>query len=245
VLKEAFGCAVLWEEAVRNVCDAVKPPRVPFREVEPLADDELAKLLQAVRGYNLEGPVWLAALTGLRRGEILGLSWSDVDLEAGALKVRRTLQQSAKGEVYFKDPKSVASRRQIGLPALAVEVLQTQKARQAAKKLLAGKAYRDDLDLVFAQGDGRPWKPDTFGRTFALFLKRRKMRKVNFHSLRHGFASALARQGVHPRVAQKLLGHSDPRLTMAIYSHSAPDLERAAVDRVANAVEVSLNKRVL
>jgi integrase len=216
-----------------------------MREVEPLNDEDLAKLLQASRGNNLEGPVWLAALTGLRRGEILGLSWIDVDLETRSLAVRRTLQQGAKGETYFKEPKSVASRRQIALPPLAVDLLQTQKARQATKKLAARKAYREDLDLVFAQPDGSPWKPDTFSRTFALFLKRHKMRQITFHTLRHGFASALARQGVHPRVAQRLLGHSDPRLTMAIYSHSAPDLERTAVDRVANAVEASLNKRII
>src|SRR5579864_7175375 len=219
VLKEALGCAVRWGMVVRNVCDAVEPPKVPFREVEPLTDVDLAKLLQAVRGNNLEGPIWLAATTGLRRGEILGLSWSDVDLESGSITVRRTLQQGAKGETYFKEPKSVASRRKMALSPIAVERLRSQKARQAEGKMASRKTYREDLDLVFAQADGSPWKPDTFSRTFSLFLSRHKMRQITFHALRHGFATALARQGVHPRVAQRLLGHSDPRITMAIYSH--------------------------
>jgi integrase len=132
---------------VRNVCDAVEPPRLEFREVEPLCEDDLAKLLEAVRGNNLEGPVWLAALTGLRRGEILGLGWNDVDLEAGSLTVRRTLQQGSKGETYFKEPKSAASRRQMALPPMAIELLRGQSAKQAAKKLSARKIYREDLNL--------------------------------------------------------------------------------------------------
>jgi integrase len=210
--------------------------------VRPLDDTLLAVLLDAVRGSRLEGPVWLASLTGTRRGEILGLRWRCVNIDEGYLDVSQTLQQTSKGEIFFKEPKSAAGRRRIALPALAIDLLRRQHALQAADKLKVGPSYRDD-DLVFAQLTGQPWKPETFSRTFALFLRRHKLKIINFHSPRHGFATALARQGVHPRIAQQLLGHSDPRLTMAIYSHSAPDLERIAVSKVSDALERSLAER--
>jgi integrase len=239
VLSEALSCALRWGLVARNICHAVERPHMSPRETKLLDDTSLATLLEKVRGSRLEGPVWLAALTGLRRGEILGLRWGCVNVDKQYLEVKTTLQQTSKGEVFFKGPKSVAGRRNISLPTIAIDVLRRQKTLLAADKLKCGPVYQDD-DLVFAQPTGLPWKPETFSRTFALFLGRHKLPRVNFHSLRHGFATALARQGVHPRVAQQLLGHSDPRLTMAIYSHSAPDLERSAVAKVSDAISRAL-----
>jgi len=239
VLSEALSCALRWGLVARNVCHAVERPRMTVREIKPLDNASLATLFDAVRGSRLEGPVWLASLTGLRRGEILGLRWSCVNFDEQYLDVKITLQQTGKGNVFFKGPKSAAGRRRISLPPIAIELLRRQSAMQAADKLKCGPAYQDD-GLVFAQPTGLPWKPETFSRTFTLFLTRHKLQPVSFHSLRHGFATALARQGVHPRVAQQLLGHSDPRLTMAVYSHSAPDLERSAVAKVSDALGLAI-----
>ncbi|MBC5825772.1 MAG: tyrosine-type recombinase/integrase [Candidatus Eremiobacteraeota bacterium] len=240
VLREALGCAVRWGILVRNVCDAVEPPKARDVEVVPPTAEAVATLLESVKGTRLEGPVWLAALTGLRRGEILGLAWSSVDLEAGVLTVRRTLQQSADGQLYFKEPKSASSRRRMELSPMSVDLLRRQKAAQNEDRLKLGPGYKGEL--VFAQADGSPWKPDNFSSAFPQFLERNGLPHIRFHDLRHSFATALARSGVHPRVAQQLLGHSDPRLTMKVYSHSAPDLERSAMTCVGDALQAALTK---
>ena len=166
----------------------------------------------------------------MRRGELLGLHWRDVDLEAGKLAVRWSLQ-TVKGErePVLKAPKSGHSRT-VTLPQAAVAVLSAHRKNQAAEKLLHGKDYQDS-DLVFCEEDGRPWKPNAFTGLWDRF-KRKQGLDIRFHDLRHTYATLMLGEGIHPKVVQEALGHSTIAITMDLYSHVTPNLQGEAAEKL-------------
>lgn len=180
-------------------------------------------------------------MTGLRRGEILGLAWSDVDLEAGRVRVRRSLEQLRAGECAFKEPKTAKSRRVASLPREAVEILRIHRARQNALKLACGGNYNAG-DLVFPEpSTGEAWGPDRFSRTFSRCAKRLGV-NITFHGMRHSFATVALRAGVDLKVVSTMLGHATIGVTANIYQHVADDLQRVAADRVSEAFAAARRK---
>jgi len=164
----------------------------------------------------------------MRQGELLALHWRDVDLEAAALQVRGTLQRT-KGALTVAEPKTAHSRRRVALTNLAIEALRRHRARQAQERLLLGAEWQDH-GLVFCRPNGRPLDGTGMLRTdFYPLLKRAGLPQVRFHDLRHSAATLLLSQGIHPKIVSELLGHTTIRVTMAIYSHVLPDMQRAAV----------------
>jgi integrase len=196
-------------------------------------------LLRRAAGARLHLPVLVAVTSGVRRGELLGLRWSDIDFESGALRVEQAIEETGAG-VRFKTPKTAKSRRRVPLPSLTVEALCHHKIEQDKRRLLAGAAYHAELDLVFTGPDGGPWFPSNFERTWRTFRdKLPDELHVRFHDLRHSHASQLLSQGVHPKVVSERLGHASIGITLDTYSHILPGLQEQAVEAYDQALRAS------
>ena len=187
------------------------------------------------------GPLFaVAATTGLRQGELLGLSWSDVELDGTqpTLTVRRSLARAeGRNKYMLAEPKTAKSRRTIELGSTAARALHRQKARQAADKLAFGPDLWQDVDsLVFTDEVGRPLRPWAVTKTFAAALKRLGLPHVRFHDLRHGAASLMLSQGVPLKLVSEQLGHSSIAITSDVYAHLDRESKRAAADALERAI---------
>ncbi len=235
ILRRALGQAVRWQEARRNVAALVDRPRVQRKEARCLSPAEAQRLLDAARGERLFALYAVALACGLRRGEALALRWSDVDLEAGTLRVARTLSRVRSGNI-FTEPKSPRSRRTVPLPTSCVAELRAHRVRQAEERLQLCGAWQDH-DLVFPSSWGTPMDPRNALRAFTAVAKRAGLHGIGLHTLRHTCASLLLAQGVHPRVVMETLGHSGIAITMDVYSHVMPQQQREAADLMNTALQ--------
>ncbi len=190
-------------------------------------------------------PLWrLAASTGMRRGEVLGLRWRDVDLDAAQLSVRqqvaRIRRKGADGKVEvlwgFGPPKTKAGRRSIALDRVTVAALQARRGAWAAEKVLAGKVY-EDHDLVFCRADGSRLDPDVVSGIFERLVRKSGLPRIRFHDLRHTHATLGLAAHIHPKVMSERLGHSSITITLDLYSHAIPALGADAADKIAAVVD--------
>ena len=234
VLRRALGQAVKWGEARRNVAGLIDSPRVPRREAECLTPEHAQRLLEASRNDRLFALYAVALACGLRRGEALALRWTDVDLDAGHLRVARTLSR-VRGGLVLTEPKSARSRRTVPLPCPCVETLRAHRVRQAEERLIAGSLWQDH-GLVFPSRVGTLLDPRNALRGLQAVSDAAGLGQVKIHTLRHTCASLLLAQGVHPRVVMETLGHSGIAITMDVYSHVMPQQQREAADRMEAAL---------
>jgi integrase len=238
VLRLALGQAERWGLVSRNVAKLADPPRVIRREVRPLDPAQARRFIELIADTRDEAMYLTALAVGLRQGELLGLSWRDIDLEASTLIVRNALQR-VDGRMALVEPKSLTSRRTVVLPALVVGSLRRHRRRQMEERLVAGTRYGvDDWDLIFRTRIGSPMDGPTVNKRFQELLARNDLPRQRFHDLRHACASLLLAQGVAPRVVMETLGHSQISLTMNTYSHVIPALGRAAADRMDDILAV-------
>jgi integrase len=237
VLHKALAQAVRWSLIPRNPTDAVKAPRPTPEEMHPLSAAESRTLLDAAKGDRLEALYVLALTTGMRRGELLGLKWSDVDLENATVSIRRTLTRTDNGKrVALGEPKTKKSRRTICLTPQAVEALRSHLERQLGQIEASGDLY-DDQGLVFTTEVGTPINPSNLRqRSLAPLLKKAGLSHIRFHDLRHTCATLLLSKGVHPKFVQELLGHATIAITLDTYSHVLPGMG----DQTAAAMEDAL-----
>ena len=228
VLRGALRQAAKWDMVTRNVALLVDPPRVKRHEIVPLSTAEARTLLSAAHGDRLEALYVLALTTGMRLGELLGVRWQDIDLEAGILQVRHTLARTANG-LQLTEPKSSRARRRIALTSSAVAALRQHRSQQATERLRLGQIW-EDHNLVFANTIGKPMdRGDVLRRSFWPLLTKADLPHKRFHDLRHTAATLLLMQGVHVKVVSEMLGHSSIGLTLDIYSHVLPDMQQQAV----------------
>jgi integrase len=219
----------------RNVAALARPPRLERREMRALTRTDVGRLVDATADDPL-GPFFaIAVATGLRQGELLGLTWTDVDLEARSLTVRRSLARAHGGGYELAEPKTTRSRRTVMLPALAVDALRRQKARQATERLAAGTAWQDRAGLVFTDPLGGHLAPSAVSHAF-LTVARRLGLPVRLHDLRHTAATLMLAAGVPLKVVSETLGHSSIAITADVYSHVTPDLRREAADAMDRAL---------
>jgi integrase len=238
VLRSALAQALKWGLVPRNVAALVTPPRIPRPEVHVLNPDEARKFLDAAKGSRFESIFVLALTLGMRRGEILGLRWTDVDFETGVLKISQAMQRLAEG-LSITEVKTERSRRVLAIPESVVRALRMRRAQQAQERLLAGIHWKD-TGLVFTAPNGGMLEPITLHRAFKVLLTEAKLpMAVRFHDLRHSAASLLLAQGVHLRAIMELLGHSSISLTANTYSHVQPAMMR----EVANVMEEILKAK--
>ncbi len=237
VLHKALAQAVRWDLITRNPADLVKAPAPSSKEMHPLSAEEARRLLEAARGDRLEAFYVLAVHTGMRRGELLGLKWSDVAPDASTLRVRRTQTREENGKrLALGEPKTKKSRRTVRLTPGAQDALKRHRARQAEEKLAAGSLY-EDRGLVFAGKTGGLIDPSNLRlRSFLSLLERAGLPRITFHDLRHTCASLLFQRNVHPKFVQELLGHASVAITLDTYSHMLPGMGGEATDAMNDAL---------
>lgn len=240
VLSQALRQAVKWQILAKNPCEAVEAPRPVGREMRILDQSQTAALLRAAEGSWLYMPILLAVTTGMRRGEVLGLSWRDVHLDQADLSVTQSLEQTAAG-LALKAPKTPRSRRSISLPALSVEALRRHRTAQNEERLRAGPSYAAH-GLVCCRADGQPLSPRDLTKAFGRLLARLGFGAVRFHDLRHTHISHLLQAGVHPKVASERAGHASVAITLDIYSHVVPGLQVDAASRIDAALRAELDR---
>jgi len=231
VLREALQHAVRLQLIARNPADATEPPRPARHEVSALSQEDAQRLLEAADGTSHGSLVYLAIMTGLRKGELLGLRWQDVDLEGGVLYVRQALQRLGSEGITFRAPKTRGSGRAVALSPATVRRLRQHRQRQLEARLIAGLAYQDN-GLVFATALGTPTDPANLRRAWGRIVKAAGLDGLRFHDLRHAHATLMLQQGVHPKVVSERLGHSGIRITMDTYSHVMPGLQAAAAEQL-------------
>jgi integrase len=176
----------------------------------------------------------LAATTGMRRGELLGLRWIDVDLDAGRVAIRRP-RVVVDHAVYTSEPKTARSRRSIALDSATVAALREHQARQAAERVVIGPGYQDS-GLVFTRPDGSPIHPHLFSDWFKQHVRRAGLPKIRLHDVRHSYASAALAAGIAAKVVSERLGHATIATTMDTYSHVLPGLDERAATTVAQLI---------
>ncbi|MFD9814492.1 tyrosine-type recombinase/integrase [Streptomyces sp. NPDC059080] len=229
VLRTALTAAVREELITRNVASLVEPPRVKQREIHPWSLDETLAFLEAARRDPLYAAFVLAIAMGLRRGELVGLRWSDVDLDNRVLHVRHQTQRR-RGTLYDDDPKSRRSRV-VPMPSLCVAPLRWHRLRQ--RKAFAESGVEWTVGgYVFATKNGRPVEPRNVYRSFTRVAAGADLRVVRLHDARHGCATLLTAAGVAPRVIMEILGHSQISITMDVYTHVVHDTQREAISHM-------------
>lgn len=234
MLHKALGDAVKWGLLSRNASDAVTAPRVSKVEMHVFTMEQAQQFLKALEDEPFEALFVLAILTGARQSELLALTWDDVDLKNGRMQIRRTLMRIHQVGFIVSEPKTNKSRRSVHLNVLAVEALKRHRLRQNELRLKAGANW-DMQNLIFCNSLGRPLEAtNMISRSFLPLLAKAGLPRIRFHDLRHTAASLLLSQGVHPKIVQELLGHSQIGLTMDTYSHVLPTLQEEAVNRLGD-----------
>jgi integrase len=239
VLHRALEQAVRFHLIPFNPASRVDPPKVRQDEITPLDAEQARSLLDAAKGDPLEALYVVSLTCGLRIGEALGLRWTDIDLDAGTLRVSRQLQRKRRmdgkpGKLVFSEPKN-ASRRTVDLPQRALESLRTHRKRQLEERV--GATHYEDSGLVFATGIGTPFDAqNVVNRHFKPLLKRAGLPSIRWHDLRHTYATLLLSRGTHPTYVQKSLGHASVQLTLDRYSHWMPSMGRNTAEGIDEAL---------
>jgi integrase len=224
-----------WGDVVRNVAALVDAPKVVRAEMRALTADEGRRLIEVVQGDRLEAFLVLALSTGMRSGELLGLTWRAVDFDRGAISVLASLQPSPEG-LRLMEVKTNRSRLVIDIEPRVVAALRRHRASQGMERRVAGPEWRDS-DLVFTTTSGAPIDGrDLIRKWFRPLLKRAGLPPIRIHDLRHSYASIALARGVHPKVVQEALGHSTIAVTLDLYSHVVPSLQREAAKEMGEAL---------
>lgn len=231
LLTNTLNAAERQEYITKNPMRAVSPPKKRQREAKFYTPEQLGILLAKAVGTRLELPVYICAYLGLRRGELCGLRWSDVDLGHQTITIENTRTQAGKKEIE-KGTKTASSTRTLSLPETLCDMLKAAKEHQQACRAEYKNAY-DDNDYVVVMEDGRPFRPNYLSELFGKFLEDNDLPKIVLHELRHTFASLSNQAGIPAYNIGKALGHSTPATTQKIYTHLLDQTHTQAVEGVA------------
>jgi integrase len=234
VSSSALKQAVRWGLLAVNPAAGVSPPAVHKPKLTIPTPEEMRTLVDAAAETDYALPVLLAATTGLRRGEVVALTWSAVDFDRTVKVGGVDVPAPA---LYVLDGKTRTARRTVSLPPTTVAALRAHKKAQIERRLLCGVAWQD-LGLVVDRGDGGPVNPDSISHAFADIAESVGLPHVRLHDLRHGFATALLKAGVNIKLVSEALGHSRTAFTMDVYQHVLPGMG----EQVASAIEAALSR---
>jgi integrase len=235
----ALDTAMRWKLLKINPVDACQLPKIQKREAKALTVDQLKAFVEAARENGVYEFVMVAAATGARRGELLALTWSDVDFNSRAMRISKSLEQTREG-LRVKSTKN-EKPREISLPRSVIEVLRNLRSVQAESRRLFGPDYRDDLNLVFGTPEGDFLKPDTLTAKVCLLATKAGLKGASLHTLRHSHGSQLLSNGVPLPAVSKRLGHSSVYVTATVYSHALSKDEIAAADVWDSAVQSKIS----
>jgi integrase len=223
-----------WGYVARNVADAVNPPKGLPAERQVWTPEQLRAFLSHMRDDRLYAAWLLVATTGLRRAELAGLRWVDVDFEAGRVSPRRP-RVVVDYTVVESDAKTPKGRRSLALDPATLAALKAHQARQAEEKTIIGTGYRDS-GLVFTMPDGSPIHPQRISAWFLQHTRAAGLPRIRLHDVRHSYATAALAAGVPPKVISQRLGHATIAITMDTYSHVIPGLDEQAAQTVARLI---------
>lgn len=231
VLHRALTMAVKWGYVPRNVCTAVDPPKVQKREMHPPTPEEVSKLLAHARtAEDRYFALWqLAAFTGARQGELLGLQWDDIDFSAGVLRIRRSLQSAKGGVPVYGEPKTAKSRRTVPLVPEMAASLRAHRAQQDKERGQMGASWKD-CGLVFTSIVGTPLDGVNVLKRFKAALKAAGVRQVRFHDLRHGAITMMLGAGLPVTTVSEMVGHHSAAMTLGVYGHVLPGSKQLAAE---------------
>ncbi len=233
VLNRAMRDAVRWGLIATNpIADARKPIKHKT-EMKAWQPDELGRFINATKSDRQSGTWHLLATTGLRRGEILGLQWDDIDLEKKTLTVRRTRVKIG-AKVYHETPKSNAGLRTISLDNTTINALKQQKAKQSQEKLAMGGRWLDQEGHLVTEPDGSLTDPHRLSQRFRALLKKYDLTPIRLHDVRHSYVVASRRAGVDVKTVSQRIGHADVNVTLTVYDHVFHEDDVQAADNTAN-----------
>ena len=244
VLSSLLNTAVIWQVIPSNPCERVKPPKITAKESRYLNEYETADLLAALEDEptQYKTAVKLLIYTGLRRGELCGLEWSDIDFLNGKLSVKRTSLYSVERGIFVDTPKTKKSMRTITLPADAVAMLKEYREQQKNTADELGTMWKSS-NRLFTTWDGAPIHPDTLSSWFHSFIQRKQLPDICLHSLRHTSASLLIAAGTPLKVVSDRLGHGSLSTTGNIYVHQIQSAEAAAAETISAMIEKGKNSK--
>jgi integrase len=242
-LRAALSQAQRWQLVRFNGAKLVTLPRGVRYQATILTPDQSKQFLTSLIGQRYEALFTIALTMGLRRGEMLGLRWADIDFTSGMLHVRHSLER-VKGEgVRLAEPKSAKAKRSLRIPQVALTALIAQRRAQEIQRQWSGSKWRE-AGFIFTTNVGTPVSPDDVTQAFPLALAAAGLPKVRFHDLRHSCASLLLSLGVHPKLVRETLGHSSFQLTMDTYSHMIPALRNEVADKMDEIFQKLSNEAV-
>lgn len=230
VIHKALKTALKMGLINHNVADAVEIPKIKQKEMNVWNEVEINKFLESAKNSPYYELFNLALFTGMRRSELLGLQWKDIDLVYGQISVNRGLHHLKDGSYIFTQPKSEKSRRTIALAPSTILMLKDLWEKRVLESMMTKLTINQD-SLVFCMPDGKPLRPNTVTRAWESQAKKAGVKIIRLHDARHTHASIMLKQGIHPKIVQERLGHSSIEMTLDIYSHVAPGLQEAAAKR--------------
>ena len=230
-LRAALSQAEDWELVDRNVAKLVKLPRAKKYKPTVLSPEQAKAFLLFSDGHPQEALFSVALSLGLRRSEIVGLRWQDIDFVAGTLRVTHSIERIKGKGLQLGELKSTKAQRVLRLPLVCVQALTRQKEKQRVAREWCGASWKE-ADFVFTTGIGTPMQPEMLTHEFKAAIAAAGLPNMRLHDLRHSCATLLLAQGVHPKLVQETLGHSTYQLTMDTYSHMIPQLRNEVADRM-------------
>ena len=237
IVHRMFKDAVRWGRLTRNPADAADPPKAsatPKPRMTTWTAKQLRTFLTATVSDRHHALYILLVTTGMRRGEALGLRWTDLDLDAGRASIVQTVI-AVHHKTQLGDPKTVKGTRTVDLDADTVRALRAHRTRQAGERLQMGAGWTDH-GLVFCHITGAPLHPERFTRTFVDRVRQLGLPLIRLHDLRHTWATLALESGVHPKVVQERLGHANISITLDTYSHVTAGLQADAAAKVAGVI---------
>ena len=243
VLRQAMKMAVDRGQLRRSPVDSVQPPKIPRADPRAWNATQLRSFLDSTRDNPMWPAFYLTATTGMRREEVLGLRWSDIDLARGSLSVSWTLITVDGKVVHQPGAKTESSIRQVALDGATVVMLREHRQLQREERM-AWEAAWHELDLVFCREDGTPVRPTTFTRRFQKAAHNVSLEAIGPHGLRHTWATLALQAGIHPKVVSERLGHSSIAITLDRYSHVVAGMDADAAETVGRLIAVGSTRRL-
>ena len=233
-LKAALDKAVVLNMIAKNPCTGVELPKLKKYNAEVYDENEIQKLIEAIQGTDMYLFVMLEILTGLRRGELAELKWSDIDLEKGIIHITRSTVLAG-GKKITKAPKSQSGTRDIAIGEQLTSILKKEHTKYLTDKIKLGADFIDSGHVI-RQPNGKEFSPDSLTQKWIRFRTAKGLKDIRLHDLRHTCATSMLLAGINMKVIQKRLGHSDISTTMNIYAHVLPSMNKDAGEKIDAAI---------
>ena len=238
VVSKVLATAVKWDYLEKNPAERADPPKVPYREMRYLDEEETREMLILLESEPIQYRTMITLLvyTGIRRGELCGLEWRDIDFENKVIHISRSSQYIGDKQIITKEPKTRSGFRHFVMSDTICEILKEYQRWQLEQRFKAGPDWQN-TDRLFTQWNGLPIYPDTVTDWFAKFIKRSGLPYVTLHSLRHTNATLMIAEGIDVCAVSKRLGHASTSTTLNVYAHALKSKDKAAAEALDNVLD--------